>query len=152
IELMDLTYNGYSERRSEFKQQHSLENQLPVVPSPALVPEEPKRPHRDIIVSPAPGKPGTFLAHHEGTLLVESHQPLLDGARRLLAMGADPDEELRMYHRDGSEPALTAPIGVAATLTIEEGNNRPYFRRWKPFLSPDGSPKTGGNLSPVEDT
>ncbi len=77
---------------------------------------------------------------HEG----ESRQPLLDSARVLMTAGADPAEILVMRwrrtgedspERDGHEPAdgivgLTAPVGVAAKLTVDD-DDRPRFRRWR---------------------
>ena len=141
----DPGYEGYRERQSEFGKSRGKEQRLPVVPAPSLVPDHGKRSHRDIVVTPVAERPGVFEACWNGRHLVESHQPFLDSARRLLEIGADPDEELRMYHHGSPDLALKGRIGLVARLTVEEGvKDGPYFRRWKAFHSPDGSPKIGG--------
>jgi hypothetical protein len=38
-----------------------------------------------------------------------------------------------MRHLGDSTDALTATIGAAARLTVEEGDREPRFRPWKPF-------------------
>lgn len=144
-------YDGYRERKAEFEKSRVIKPGLPGVTAPSLVPDNGKSSHRDIIATPLPEKPGMFEASWNGKPLVESRQPFLDSARRLLEMGADPDEELRMYHEGNPNLALKGRIGLAAQLTVEEGDkSTPCFRRWKPFCSPDGVPKIGGK-SPMPD-
>lgn len=74
---------------------------------------------------------GTFDAFDEnGEFLCCSRQPFLDGARVLMARGADPSEKLT-GGATGAEQSLSCrSIAVAAGLTICEGNRRPYFRQW----------------------
>jgi hypothetical protein len=76
---------------------------------------------------------GCFEARDEqGKLLCVSRQPFLEAARVLLALGVSPETELIMVAANGTE-RLKAKIGVAAKLTVEEGNRPPYFRPWKPI-------------------
>jgi hypothetical protein len=80
--------------------------------------------------------PGRHEARHRQVLLCRSAQPLLDGARALLAAGCDPSAALVM-RREGSDlDALRTRVGVAAGLTVDETNIR--FARWKPRLSQIG--------------
>lgn len=68
-----------------------------------------------------------------GVLCVSSYQPFLDGARALLAKGADPNTELVMCHAKTGTDSLRGKIGVAAKLTVEErqiGGLR--FGQWHP--------------------
>jgi len=80
--------------------------------------------------------PGRHEARHGQVLLCRSAQPLLDGARALLAAGCDPSARLVM-RREGSDlDALRTRVGVAAGLTVDETNIR--FARWKPGFSQIG--------------
>jgi hypothetical protein len=80
--------------------------------------------------------PNHYEVRHRDVLLCRTAQPLLDGARRLLAEGCDPSARLVM-RREGSElDALRTRVGVAAGLTVDETNTR--FARWKPRFSQIG--------------
>lgn len=76
-----------------------------------------------------------FKAYLDKRLLCTSRQPLLDSARVLLADGLNPSTLITMRHRGGnSMDGLTADIGRASKLMVEENNKRgPRFVRWKPF-------------------
>jgi hypothetical protein len=66
---------------------------------------------------------GRFEARLEGgELLCVSRQPFLDGARELLARGADPDDQLVMVTATGTE-SLSAKVAVAAHYAVEEATN-----------------------------
>src|SRR5262245_42598210 len=59
-----------------------------------------------LVVTPA-GRPGRFTARLGGRLVVaSSRQPLLDGARVLLAEGADPRSRITMRHAGADHVAL----------------------------------------------
>jgi hypothetical protein len=89
-----------------------------------------------LVITITEAAPGRHEARHGQVLLCRSPQPLLDGARALLAMGCDPSARLVM-RRDGSDlDALRTRVGVAAGLTVDETNIR--FARWKPRLSQIG--------------
>jgi hypothetical protein len=76
-----------------------------------------------------------FDAYLGGDQLVTSRQRLLDGARRLLEQGHDPETPLTI-RRDGKDHDSFAPrsLGELARWTYEEtsagGIKR---RRWQPF-------------------
>lgn len=68
-----------------------------------------------------------------GVVCKSSRQPFLDGARALLAKGADPDALLVMCHAKTGTDSLCGKIGAAAKLTIEDSQMKsPRFRRWQP--------------------
>lgn len=82
--------------------------------------------HHVITVTPAVNRPGRFEARLDDELLCTSRQPLLDSARILAGRGVDPSTTLAMRHAGDDFDSLTATIGVAARLTVEDG-------RWKAF-------------------
>ena len=84
--------------------------------------------------SPQTGKrvQGQFEARLDGKLICISHQPLLDGARVLLAENVDPATPIAMRHEGTTYDALRSAVGAAAKLTVEE-NVGPRFAPWKPF-------------------
>ena len=93
-------------------------------------------PGEPLVITVTEITPGRHEARHGQVLLCASPQPLLDGARALLAAGCDPSARLVM-RREGSDlDALRTRVGVAAGLTVDETNIR--FARWKPRLSQIG--------------
>jgi hypothetical protein len=64
-----------------------------------------------------------------------SVQPLLDGARKALAIGHNFGEKIELWHEGGTSWALRSTVAEAARLRVEEtgGNGPPRFRKWKPF-------------------
>jgi hypothetical protein len=94
------------------------------------------RPSEPLVITITETAPGRHQARYGEVLLCRSAQPLLDGARALLAIGCDPWARLVM-RREGSDlDALRTRVGVAAGLTVDETNIR--FARWKPRLSQIG--------------
>ena len=96
-----------------------------------------------IVVTPVANRPGRFTARLGDQVLIESsHQPLLDGARRLIELGHDPDAILAMRHAGSSDTdALRSTVGSAAMLAVSEGErDRPRFRCWKASPFREGSP------------
>jgi hypothetical protein len=94
-----------------------------------------------IIVSPCPPAPypkkwaGLFEARFNGRVLVAgSRQPLLDAARVLVSEGHDPETTITMRHAGSDHDALSAKLGVAAKLTVDEAHTR--FHKWQPFQKP----------------
>jgi hypothetical protein len=68
--------------------------------------------------------------------IVRSHQPFLDAARVLLSEGANPATVMVMRRAGSPVDSLVGRIGVAAKLTVDEGEGgtgTPRFRTWKPF-------------------
>ena len=107
-----------------------------------------------LIVIALPSKPGRFSAHLESTgapVVTDSKQPLVDGARALLAAGFDPATSLTM-RQDGSSHDSFAPlpIGRWAGWTYEEGE-RTTLRAtpWMPFPAGAGTQKSTSELSAV---
>jgi hypothetical protein len=129
---------------------------LGVVPSGAPVSEqcasEPARPrdnpdHRSeqplvIVVEPV-GHRGRFGATLDGRVLVASSRtPFCDAARVLLAEGVDPATRIVMRHAGSATGALSATVSGAAQLTVEDGDDSPRFRKWRPLLK--GPPRWEG--------
>jgi hypothetical protein len=91
-----------------------------------------------IIISPAHRRGqricGQFVASLDGRRLCISSEPLLAGARVLLAEGADPETRIAIRHTGTDSDALISTDGVAAALTVLEGNKAgPILVRWRAF-------------------
>jgi hypothetical protein len=94
-----------------------------------------------IIVAPIAGRAGYYTARCDGRLLCRSRQPLLDGARELLASGFSAEAAIVMRHAGSQIEALRSTVGAAARLTVAEGDRgAPRFRRWKAMPLREGSP------------
>jgi hypothetical protein len=93
------------------------------------------------IISPN-GAPGRFDATVHGELLVRSSRtPFCDAARVLLGRGVDSNSWLIMRHAGSDVNSLRGKVGVAARLTVAEGErDAPRFRCWKPLHFREGSP------------
>ncbi len=94
------------------------------------------QPDEPLVITVTEAAAGRHEARHREVLLCRSAQPLLDGARALLAMGCDPSAGLVMRRAGSDLDALRTRVGVAAGLTVDETNVR--FARWKPRLSQIG--------------
>jgi hypothetical protein len=65
-------------------------------------------------------------------LLARTRLPFLDGARALLARGVDPEVLIVLRHRGaGHDSFRPIRLGVAARLTVEEGNRSTRFRPYR---------------------
>jgi hypothetical protein len=98
-----------------------------------------------LILIPIDRKPGRFSAYLQRTgapVVTGSKQPLVDGARELLARGFDPGMLLTMRHEGSAHDSFQPlPIGRWAAWTYEERDNGGLTcARWMPFASP-GYPK-----------
>jgi hypothetical protein len=82
-----------------------------------------------IIVAPVIHQ-GRFTASlTDGSLLIaSSRQPFFDGARQLIKLGYDPATVLVMRSVGSDIDCLTATVGAAAKLTVEESAHGPVFR------------------------
>jgi hypothetical protein len=92
-------------------------------------------------------KSDTALPSQSGGLKFEvpaSATPFLAGCRKLLNLGYDPRQRAVMRHLGADHDALSATIGAAAKLTVED-DGAPRFRRWKSFLPREGSPPIAQN-------
>jgi hypothetical protein len=69
----------------------------------------------------------------ERQIIKRSTTPFCDCARMLAAEGAMPDAMLIMRYAGQGYDAMSAPIGVAAGLTVAEGRGRPRFADWQPY-------------------
>jgi hypothetical protein len=87
----------------------------------------------EIAVFPCSRKPGEFIFEVLGCLVARSRTPFLDAARRVLeAFPESSDDWIAMRHVNTDYVALRAKVGVAAGLTVNEGNHeRPRFARWQ---------------------
>jgi hypothetical protein len=90
--------------------------------------------HSQILITVAldtrPGRYRSYVEAEQEPLCV-SRQPFLDGARKLLARGHDPQTMLIMRWAGAKDWALRGPLGVAAKLTVDDHNGT--FAKWKPY-------------------
>lgn len=103
-----------------------------------------------LVVTPelAPRKAGEFTASLESTgepIVRGTRQPLVDGARALLARGFDPATPITLRHLgrsyDSFEPL---PLRQWAAWTYKEGEKRTLTRAlWRPFADITGEQKSG---------
>ena len=100
-----------------------------------------------VVIAPASRGIGYYEARlgEKGRKLCKSTQPLLDSARSLLASGFDPSFTLVMCHAGSRMVCLSAPIGVAAALTVEETKFGPRFRPRKTISTPAGQSRIAPN-------
>jgi hypothetical protein len=59
--------------------------------------------------------------------------PLLDGARRLLNAGVDPETPVDLVWANSDDVSMTTTVGAAAGLTVAETSTGPRFRSYTPF-------------------
>jgi hypothetical protein len=78
----------------------------------------------EIIITPAGRhrQADIFGAHWGDILLATSRTPFFDSARKLLELGAEPNDLLIMRHRSSSTTSLRARVSVAANLAIHGTN------------------------------
>ena len=84
---------------------------------------------------------------HGEVIVRGSRQPLVDGARELLARGLDPATLLTMRHQGKAYDSFRpAPIGEWAKWTYQEGEKRTLTRAlWRPFADMRGTQKSGSD-------
>jgi hypothetical protein len=105
-----------------------------------------------LVVTPDPQKAGRFTARLESTgelLVVNTRQPLVDGARVLLAQGFDPGTPLTMRH-EGSAHDSFQPMSIAewAKWTYKEREKGGLaVESWMPFAVPWSGQKSGSEPS-----
>jgi hypothetical protein len=101
-----------------------------------------------LIVIPLESKPGRFSGRLESTgevIVTSSKQPLVDGARELMAAGFDPATPLTMRH-EGSPHDSFEPLTISewAGLTFGEGEKTTLrCAPWMPFPAGAGTQKSG---------
>jgi hypothetical protein len=82
-----------------------------------------------VLITAVPLGAGRFEAWCDGRLIVAcTREPLLAGARALLAAGSDSDTIAVMRHAGNDIDALTARIGMAARFYVEESAHGPVLR------------------------
>ena len=77
-----------------------------------------------------------FNGYIDDRCIVCSGQPFLDASRILINEGIDPNTVMIMRHKGSNIDALIGKIGIAAKLTVDEGDSSdgtPRFKTWKPF-------------------
>jgi hypothetical protein len=102
----------------------------------------------------SPETAGRFSARLDSmgeVIVTGTRQPLVDGARMLLAQGYDPCALLTMRHEGKAcESFQPLPIGKWAGWTYEESGTKPLRRvRWMPFPTAAGTQKSGSEPSVV---
>jgi hypothetical protein len=99
-----------------------------------------------ITVKPNAKWPGKFDAFvGELQIVCASLTPFLTGARKLLALGFNPQGAIIMRHHDSEVDCLLAKIAVAAKLTVDEGERTASFHTWKPHPRSIQAPSTAPN-------
>jgi len=87
----------------------------------------------EIIIAPAGGhrQADIFAAFWGDILLATSRTPFFDSARKLLELGAEPNDLLIMRHCSSSTTSLRARVSVAAKLAVHETNAGPRYVQWR---------------------
>ena len=85
------------------------------------------------IITPAAGhRQADILAAHWGGILLATFRTLFfDSARKLLELGAEPNDLLIMRHRSFGTTSLRARVSVAALLAVHETNAGPRYVQWR---------------------
>jgi hypothetical protein len=82
-----------------------------------------------VVITTIPLGKGRFEARCDGEVLVaRTREPILDGARALLAAGHHPDTIALLRHAGSEVDALSARIGIASRFYIEESGHGPVLR------------------------
>lgn len=63
----------------------------------------------------------------------KSRQPLLDACRALKRAGADTTQKCGLFHEGSEVASMTVDLGYGATLTVEDGDGPPRFRKFREF-------------------
>lgn len=90
----------------------------------------------EVVVYPAGGAPGNFVAEVAGVILVKSSKiPLLAAARAVLTQRTECwAETITMRHRGADDWSIKTTVRTAANLAVEDGaSGRPCFCRWRSF-------------------
>jgi hypothetical protein len=111
-------------------------------------------PERLIVTPEAAKKGGRFTGRLESTgevIVTKTRQPLVDGARALLAQGFDPSTPLTMRHEGKAYDSFhPMPIGHWAKWTYKEREKGGMaVERWMPFAVPRSGQKSGSEPSVV---
>lgn len=79
-----------------------------------------------------------YNVFHGGDVLLENcKEPILDGARALVGLGADLDDTIVM--RVDGRVHMTGRVGWCAGHAVSEGQNGgPRFTKWAPYFGPGG--------------
>jgi hypothetical protein len=101
-----------------------------------------------------PESAAPFRAELAGTLIVKSHQPLVDGARKLLEQGYGPDTLLTVRHHDRDYDSFPPqPIGELAGLAYAESARTTLrLKPWEPFPAAGRRQKSGSEPDLAPDT
>lgn len=68
-------------------------------------------------------------------LLCTAREPFFAAARVLQARGVPDNTPLTMRYHDNEMLCLSANLGKAASLAVEEGDHPPRFRKYRAFSS-----------------
>jgi hypothetical protein len=101
-----------------------------------------------LLVASEADSPGRFTARLESTgelIVASTRQPLVDGARVLLAQGFDPGTPLTMRHEGSAHDSFQPlPIGEWAKWTYTESEKHALKRqRWMPLPADRERQKSG---------
>jgi len=99
-------------------------------------------------------RPGVYAATVEGEAkpIVTSTMPFLEAARALRARGFDDDVRLIMRWRGQSTDSLTALLGAAAQIAVEERSSSPPSLRFVRYRSFPPALRGGMHLAQVADS
>ena len=104
---------------------------------------------KTIVVTETKRRTGRFAARLEGAdqIFCTSKFPFLAAARKLMALGCDPDTMLVMRHAGSKTECLSATVGDAAAWTVKDGKFGLRLRTRKPLPSRAVSPRIAPNKS-----
>ena len=72
-----------------------------------------------------------------------ARHPILTYCRALVRDGHDPATRLEVYREKEEPDFIGGNIGIAAKLTVKEGDHAPRFAPYQPFPSEGGFPVRG---------
>jgi hypothetical protein len=82
--------------------------------------------------SAARGQPYRYTIPGAGISAISS-TPLLDGCRRLLDTGVDPETPVSLVWGDSDIVSMTTTVGQGAGLTVAETSTGPRFHKYVEF-------------------
>lgn len=101
-----------------------------------------------IIITAAPAGRGRYHASVDGRYICSTRQPFLDAARCLAAQGIDPSTPIALVHAGSDTISMRSTIGVAAGLSVEEGD-RLTLRRYRPPSAVEGLPAADSSSTDI---
>jgi hypothetical protein len=77
------------------------------------------------------------------TNIPDGQTPILTHCRAFIREGHDPATRLEVYQEHSEPDFIVGSIGIAAKLTVKEGDHAPRFAPYQPFPLEGGFPVRG---------